>query len=232
MMGRTTDLIKFLFARDREMAKMNHLETQEIIDGIYVIKTKSANFYLVNTGDGYLAIDAGGGSKNLIKNELSKLGINPEQIVAVLLTHSDFDHLAALGLFKNATIYLAKEEVQVIDGSTVRMFGFSNKLNYDYKTLEDNEEVYFGKVKVNTVLTPGHTSGSMSYLIDDKYLFVGDILSLQNGEVGLFNSLFNMDNEMLKKSLENLAQMQNIEYIFTAHYGFADDYQEAFKNFR
>ena len=227
-----TGLTKFLVNRGREMAKMNHLETQEIISDIYIIKTKNANFYVIKSGDGYIAIDAGSGNKNIAKDELSKLNIDPEKMIAVLLTHTDFDHLSALSLFKNATIYISEQEVQMIDGSTSRMFDIGkNKLDYDYKVLKDGEEVYFNKTKVKPLLTPGHTNGSMSYLIDGKYLFVGDNLSLKNGHVELFNSLFNMNDDIQRSSLNHLAKIQNVHYIFTAHYGFSDEYNNAFKHF-
>ena len=225
------ELANFLLKRNSEMARMKHLETQEIISGIYVLKTKGSNFYVIKNDAEYIAIDAGGGNKKIAKAELSKLAIEPEKITTVLLTHTDFDHISALDLFKNATIYISNQEVQMVDGSTIRMFGFGNKLKYDYKTLQNNEELYFGKRKVKCILTPGHTNGSMSYLIDDKYLFVGDTLSLKNGQVELFNSLFNMDDIAQTKSIEKLAKILTADYIFTCHYGFTDDCRKAFHNF-
>ena len=225
-------LLKFLLKRNSEIAKMEHLETQEIVNGIYAINTKNANFYVVKIDDDCIAIDAGGGDENIVKTELEKLNIVPEEITAVLLTHTDFDHIAALSLFKNATIYISKQEEQVLDGSVPRLsFGGKNKLNYNYSTIEDNEELCFGKLKVKSILTPGHTIGSMSFLINDKYLFAGDNLSLQNGLVGLFNSIFNMSDDTQTKSIRNLAKIATTEYIFTAHYGFTDKSTEAFSHF-
>jgi len=222
-------LIGFLMKRKGEIAKMKHLETQEITSGIYVIKTKNANFYIIENGGDYIAIDTSD-DEDLAKGELEQLGIDPEKITTVLLTHTDFDHIAALSLFKNADIYLAKEEVQMIDGTAARMFGFKSKLNISYKAVEDGEEIHFGKRKVKTILTPGHTKGSMSFVIDDEYLFVGDALSLQNGKAELFNSLFNMDDDAQKQSIEKLAKLQGISYIFTSHYGFSDDFGKAFSS--
>jgi len=226
-------LIKLLLKRGGELAKMNHLETQEIIEGaVYVIKTRDANFYITRNGDEYIAIDAGD-SKNIAKVELGKLDIKPEKITTVLLTHTDLDHVGALGIFKNADIYISKQEVQMIDGSVVRMFdALKNRLNHDYKVLDDNEEIYFGKTKVKCILTPGHTNGSMSYILDDKYLFVGDTLSLKDGQVEMFNSSFDMDDNTQRKSIEKLSKLQNIEYVFTAHYGFIDARGEIFGNFQ
>jgi glyoxylase-like metal-dependent hydrolase (beta-lactamase superfamily II) len=225
-------LIKFLLKRNSEIAKMKHLESQEIVNGIYSVKTKNANFYVVEKDGVYIAIDAGGGKKDIAKSELDKLNIKPEKITAVLLTHTDFDHVAALSLFKNADIYISKQEEQMINDSVPRLIGFAQKkLKHGYKTIEDNEELYFGKIKVKAVLTPGHTNGSMSFMTDDKYLFVGDNLSLQNGQVSLFNPLFNMSNDIQKKSIKRLANITGTEYIFSSHYGFTGEPKEAFKNF-
>ena len=225
-------LVKFLLARRNEIARMKHLETQEIVSGIYAIKTKNANFYVVEMGDDRIAIDAGGGNKNIARAELDKLNIDPDKITAVLLTHTDFDHISALRLFQNATIYISKQEEQMIDSSVPRLLGRpQRKLKCAYTTIEGNEELCFGKIRVKPILTPGHTSGSMSFMIDSKYLFVGDNLSLQNGQVSLFNSRFNMSDDMQRESIENLAQIASTEYIFTAHYGFTDKPKEAFRNF-
>ncbi|MCL2350174.1 MAG: hypothetical protein FWC67_01715 [Defluviitaleaceae bacterium] len=129
-------------------------------------------------------------------------------------------------------LYISKQEERVINGSAPRLaFGGKNKFNHNYNTLEDNEELHFGKIKAKAVLTPGHTIGSMSFLIDDIYLFVGDNLSLQNGQVHLFNSLFNFSDDAQKESIKSLAKITSAEYIFTAHYGFTYKPKGAFKNF-
>ncbi|MCL2574542.1 MAG: MBL fold metallo-hydrolase [Defluviitaleaceae bacterium] len=202
-----------------------------MVNGIYAIKTKNANFFIVKNDDEYIAIDAGYDEK-IVKAELGKMNIDPEKVTTVLLTHTDFDHIGALRVFKNADIYISKQEVQMIDGTTVRILGFAkNRLTHNYTTVEDGEELRFGKIKIKGILTPGHTNGSMSYVLDDKYLFVGDTLRLENGRAKVFNSLFNMDDDVQKESIMKLSKIQDIEYIFTAHYGFTNNYEEVFKDF-
>lgn len=224
--------MKFLLKRKSEIAKMYHLETREVLRGIYAVKTKNANFYVVKNDDVYIAIDAGGGNELAIKSELEKLNIQPEKVTAVLLTHTDFDHVSGLGLFKNAEIYISKEEEQLLNGSAKRLqFGGKTKLNYKYSTIQYNQELHFGKIKVKSISTPGHTVGSMSFLIDDRYLFVGDNLSLKVDTIGLFNSIFNFCDTTQSKSIQNLAKITTTEYIFTAHYGFTDSPKSAFENF-
>jgi tetratricopeptide (TPR) repeat protein len=71
-----------------------------VTDGVYCIRDESVDMYLVKAGNKYAAIDAGVDSSTILK-ELSKLGINAQDIMAVLLTHSDYDHVGAVSLFKN-----------------------------------------------------------------------------------------------------------------------------------
>jgi len=124
----------------------------------------------------------------------------------------------------------------MMDGSTQRLpaLGKSKlnrtKLEHDYKTVEDGEEMQFVETTVKCILTPGHTEGSMSYLANGSYLFVGDNLSLRNGKVELFDSVFNMSDDTQRNSLKKLAHLQDIQYLLTAHYGFTDSYQKSFKN--
>jgi hypothetical protein len=57
-------------------------------------------------------------------------------------------------------------------------------------------------------------------------------LSLQNGHAELFNDFFNMDSTKQAKSLQQLAQMMGVKAIFTAHYGYADDFAKAFEKWK
>jgi glyoxylase-like metal-dependent hydrolase (beta-lactamase superfamily II) len=179
----------------------------------------------------YIAIDAGNNEKR-VRQELDKLKVDPDRVVAVFLTHTDADHVAALGLFRNAVIYISKAEEQMINGQTSRFLIFKNKLGYPYKLLEDNQILDASGLKVRGILIPGHTPGSMCYLVNDVYLFTGDSLSLKNGKVDTMIDFFNMDSEMQRRNLRKLAALPNVKYIFTAHYGFTDNYQYAFDTWK
>ncbi|MFP4175463.1 MAG: MBL fold metallo-hydrolase, partial [Halobacteriales archaeon] len=49
-------------------------------------------------------------------------------------------------------------------------------VSYDYRELERNEVVPVGEVDIKAVSTPGHTSESVSYLVDDEAVLTGDSL--------------------------------------------------------
>lgn len=174
-----------------EVGKMSAMKTQNITDGVYAVKDGFSNMFLVKSGDRYIAVDAGDDADN-VRQELDKLQVDPKKVVAVLLTHTDSDHIAALRLFTNASIYISKAEEQMINGQTYRALFFNNKFDYRYNTLGDNQMIELAGLKVRGILTPGHTPGSMCYLINGAYLFAGDSLSLQDGKVDVMNTFFNM----------------------------------------
>ena len=187
------------------------------------------NFYLIKQGEKYIAIDAGYNKKR-VAGELEKLNVNPADVKAVLLTHSDGDHVASLELFTNAVIYLAKEEEQMINGETARFPMVHNKISREeYNLIEDQDTFYIGDLSIKAILTPGHTPGSVSYQINDKYLFIGDLLSINDGKIGRFNNFFNMDSEQAAVSIGKITKLPDVEYIFTGHYGFSPDYKAAVK---
>ena len=204
-----------------DFSKTNVLATSEIIPNIYAKKTGSVNCFLIRGEEGYIMVDTG---SNIVQTEkaLSELGIMPEQITAILLTHSDSDHVAAVSLFTNADVYLSESEVQLIDGTTRRFWWGNNSLDREFTTINDNEVLQIAGYEILCIAVPGHTPGSMSFLFNNEYLFVGDAMGLINGKAGLFINVFNMDEEAQATSISKLAAV-DAQYIFTSHHGYSDN---------
>jgi len=57
-------------------------------------------------------------------------------------------------------------------------------------------------------------------------------LSLKNGKIDLFNLFFNMDSKTAAESMGLITNIPTVEYIFTAHYGFTNDYKKAVKDWK
>lgn len=213
-----------------EVKKMAASETMEITDNVFSIKDSFTNVYLIRDSSNYIMIDAGNNTEAVAEG-LKKLNINPDNVVAILLTHSDGDHVASLSLFKNAVLYLSAKEEQMINGETSRFLFFENHIDRtDYTVIDDQQSLRIGNVSVLGILTPGHTPGSMCYVVNNKYLFTGDLLSLKIGKIDRFNEFFNMDTEKSVRSMGLITRLDGIQYIFTAHYGFTDDYNNAVKD--
>ena len=194
------------------IADMSPLNTQEVIPGIYAIKTNFAglavNSYLieVNNSKQYIAIDAGNRASQT-RDELHSLGISSEDVIALLLTHTHSDHTAALSLFDKAAVYT----------------GDNTKYSKTSATIMDGETIEISGVSIQCLFTPGHSDDSVCYLIDGQHLFVGDTLSLHDNQVGLLNSFFNKSDDMQKADIKRLSELQDVHSIFTAHYGFTDE---------
>lgn len=203
------------------------LPTRQIIDSVFSINDGIVNMYIFQSGDNYIVIDAGK-SKNNINKEIKKLGIDKNKVIALFLTHSDNDHVASIDLFKNAKVYIGKYEEDILKGKVKRVY--AKQITKEYELLDNNQIIEINGVKIQCIFTPGHTIGSVSYLINDIYLFTGDTLSIKNDTVGVFNESYNMDTNTQKNSIRKLAQLNGVKYIFTGHHGYSDDFKKLFKN--
>ena len=238
-------LIAALFGRTLiDTTQINPLTTGAITQTVYAVQTGTANFFLIRSNSGYIAIDTG---EDMAQAEqaLDALGISPQDIVAIFLTHSDSDHTATISLFPNATLYLSEHEVQMIDGTTKRARGrflFLSRLMrtninnpvfpYEFITLTDNEKIEVDDVLIQGILTAGHTPGSMSFLVNERYLFTGDAMALnRNGRAARMIHLSDMNNHQARESISRIATIQ-AQYVFTGHHGYSNNLDFVFANIR
>lgn len=140
---------------------------------------------------------------NKILNIAKEYGLN---IGLILVTHTDYDHINGVKDIVNATnavVYVHKEEE-----SEIKNLGI-NKI----KALNDNDEFFIGKIKVKVLHTPGHTPGSVCYLVENK-LLTGDTLFVEN--IGRTDGVMASSKKM-KTSLERLKKLdENIE-VYPGH---------------
>ncbi|MFD1017944.1 MBL fold metallo-hydrolase [Thalassobacillus hwangdonensis] len=93
------------------------------------------------------------------------------KIVQVADTHLHADHISggrALREETGAAYWLPPKD--------------ATEVTFDYKALEDGNEIKVGtaKIDVQAIYSPGHTIGSTSFIIDEKYLLTGDILFVES----------------------------------------------------
>ena len=120
-------------------------------------------------------------SQPRVESELIKLGLKAEY---VLLTHCHFDHVGGVAALQasGARVLCSSAEKPLVGtrADLFELFGAPRTLYKIDETLEDNEQRDFCKIRVKTLFTPGHTKGSVSYLIEEndggRYLFTGDTL--------------------------------------------------------
>jgi glyoxylase-like metal-dependent hydrolase (beta-lactamase superfamily II) len=202
-----------------ETRAMTPAETSAINDSVFVVKDRFVNAYIFKGKQSYLMVDAGFGQGNF-NSELSKLGIAPEKITSILLTHTDSDHTGSIGLFTNPKIYLHKDEEQMINGQTAKMGPFKTKWKYGpYLLFGSNDTLNIDGLKIRIIHTPGHTPGSVCFVINDDYLLTGDNLVVVNGKAEHFVDKFNMNTLQQIESIRALPDLKSFKYILMAHHG-------------
>lgn len=218
-----------LMSMKPENKKMEPIETKEIVPGIYSIKDTFVNLFIIRDGDSYVVIDAGSNQK-VIAQEMKSLKINPDKVEAILLTHTHPDHIAAIGLFKNAHIYLSANELETVDGLKPDKLKLGKETyKNEFSFVKHQQIIRFKAISIQVISTPGHTPGSTSYLLNRNYLFVGDAFSLNNGKVDKPNEIYTKDMKIAIESFENINNLPLAEFIFTAHTGYTNDYKNAVK---
>jgi hydroxyacylglutathione hydrolase len=222
--------IGFYFKINSLIKEMSPVKTSEVIEGVYAIKDSYVNMFLVKDSNQYIAIDAGNDMET-ISAGLKELKIDPDSVSVILLTHTDRDHVRALELFKNAKIYISRPEEQMLNGQKHKFLWFKNSIGGRPHTLVDDQQILqFTKRKVKGILTAGHTSGSMCFLFDNKYLFTGDIITLKTGKIDKSIKFFDMDHPTAVNAVKTITSLPEVQYIFTAHCGYTDNYQQAVRD--
>ena len=131
-------------------------------------------------------IDPGDEPDRLL-SAVEDLGI--EQVEAILITHTHFDHIGAVAPVARATgapVYCPEMETQVLAHimDYVPWPGFGPFESYDADhTVAGGERLELAGVDINVLFTPGHSPGHVTYAIPTAdAVFSGDVLF--QGSVG------------------------------------------------
>ncbi len=208
------------------------LRTGRVEPGVWGIHNLTASLFIVATETGYLAIDAGQ-QPHLLRRQLARLGIDGERVSDVLLTHCDPDHVGGLAAFPRARVHLGRAELPLLDGSLARTPGHHNApISRPLHLLDDGQTLAIAGREVRVIAAPGHTPGSLAYLVDGTRLFVGDALNLKNGRACRVLKAFIMDMEAHLASIRRLAAIEGVELLCTAHGGCTANLAQAFCDWR
>ena len=194
----------------------------EIMPGLYAVRNDRngvpmVNFFIIQADDGkYIAIDAGSDNEQTI-NALERLAISADDIAAVFLTQTSFDHVTGIHLFHNAVLYSWDTDFRYIEASPFSPFTSSSFIPPDipHYTMADGEIIELYGRTVQGIHTPGDATDSMAFLVDGRYLFVGNLFLALNGA--------QQCSELQALSRENVLAIDSVEYVFTGHFGLFKD---------
>lgn len=159
-----------------------------------------------------------GDSGERVADFIKGQGLDP---VAVLLTHSHFDHILGIPGIRSAwpqlPVYCHPADVDETR-KTVSLFGstfpavsaFGNITPY-----VEGDKVQIGSITVEVISTPGHTPGSVTLKAED-ILFTGDTLFRSSvGRTDLEGGSFGT----LMQSLKKLANLEQDYQVCPGHEG-------------
>jgi len=177
------------------------IKTSKLADDLYAIKSLMVNFYVYDTQNGLIVFDTGL-SKALAKAGFKQLGLDETKVTHVFLTHSDYDHAGGIGLFNQAKICLGKAEEPLITGKKARRIILFNRNIKNYTLLADGEEIRINNTIIKVKATPGHTLGSVMYLLDNQRLWINKQLLIAGDTISLTS----------KKEIKNFSIIQNQQH--------------------
>lgn len=129
------------------------------------------------------------------------------KIVKVFDTHQHADHVSSardLAELTGSELYISKYE------------GYDIKGNF----IGHDDEIPFGKTHLRVIHTPGHTPGSLSFLVDEKYVFTGDILFVESiGRPDLRDNAVEFTRELYVTLHEKLLLLPHYTMVFPTHHG-------------
>lgn len=205
----------------------------ELGAGIDRVQAGFASAYVLDAGNGqFVLVDAGSDNKGAaLLQDLQMHHAAPDNVVAVLLTHSHPDHIAALPLFTKATVYATKREVPIAagqedyNGPLFKVMGERNATPFNVThPVDDGESFMVGNLQVTAYLVPGHTEGSAAYLVNGV-LFLGDAVQIKsNGQIIGPSLIFSASRAQGEASLKHLAQQvqphaAEVKFLASGHTG-------------
>ena len=157
------------------------MEIKKVITGVldencYVL-IKNNTAIIIDPGDDYLDI---------------KEAIGENKVLAVLITHSHFDHIGALRNF------LTKRSIKIFKKSSL-----------------EEKEYTIGDFKFKCIYTPGHSKDSVSFFfVENNCMFVGVFIFKESiGRTDLPGG----DNNDMKESLNKLLTFDESITLYPGH---------------
>ena len=145
-----------------------HAEPAKVFDNLYFVGMKDVSAWAVNTSEGIIVLDAlyDYSVDDEIAEGLKKVGLDPAKIKYVIVSHGHGDHSAGAKYLQdryNARVMLSANDWDLLD----RGRGTTPRPRRDMVGT-DGQKLTLGDTTITMYLTPGHTPGTLSYLIPVK----------------------------------------------------------------
>ncbi len=162
----------FAAASRHIMSFEKSLPATRVFDNLYFVGTEFVGVWILNTSEGYILFDAMGNSVEAAKHIVggfSALGLDPNRIRYVVVTHGHWDHFGGARYLQarfGAKVLMGKADWQLLDQLDEQgpeLMG-QRPPTVDF-AVSGPVDLTLGDTKVYLMATPGHSPGTVSALI-------------------------------------------------------------------
>jgi glyoxylase-like metal-dependent hydrolase (beta-lactamase superfamily II) len=208
------------------------VSAEEIVPSVYAIPLGYVNAFAFATERGLCLVDSGlkGHEKKILK-AVAGMGRSASDVGDILVTHHHADHVGALAAIKQSTsgiVYIHPIDAPIVAGERRRPPASRSSLlgrvlgplvmrlpannpppAFADREVSDGDELPLG-AGVTVIHTPGHTAGSVSFLLREHggVLFAGDAAGHMFGRLGKPFGMFTEDMAQARESIRKLAGLE------------------------
>ena len=177
----------------------------------------AANCFIVEAPDKTAVVIDPGAEAEVIIEELESRGLTLSKI---LLTHGHFDHTGAAAELKEryrAPVYISSADEELLDDKVKSVAYILPEIPFrpvqaDVR-IKEGDVITQGPMEISVIETPGHTAGSVCFIIDDC-MFTGD--TLFHRTIGRTDH-FSGDTPTEIQSVKRLAQLDKNYRLYCGH---------------
>jgi glyoxylase-like metal-dependent hydrolase (beta-lactamase superfamily II) len=166
-----------------------------------------------------------------VREGLSGLGLSPEDIDMVIITHCHPDHMEAVGEFleTRALIAVSESEMKFIQKASSQYGDALGLSDFEPHILLREGVLKAGDAELRIIPSPGHSPGSIClYWPEKKALFPGDVVFDRGiGRTDLPGG----NGQQLKESIQRLSLL-DVEYLLPGHGGLVAGSEKVNDNFK
>lgn len=188
----TLSLTGFAQKTEEDRQRNQPVEPFRIIGNVYYVGASEVTSFLIATPKGHILLDGGfAGTAAQIKGNIEKLGFKLKDVKILLNSQAHYDHAGGLAELKRSTdaeMLASEADKMLLERGGKGDFhlgdwGDFETVNVD-KIIKDGEKISLGGTTVKALLTPGHTKGCTTWMLETeennreyKVVFVGSTTS-------------------------------------------------------
>ncbi|MES1255953.1 MAG: MBL fold metallo-hydrolase [Acidobacteriota bacterium] len=205
----------------------------QVFDNLYVLATKSANggvsAWAIKTSAGIILIDAtyDYSVEAIVDDGLRALGLNPADIKAVFVTHNHRDHVGGARYLQDRYqphIYLAAADWDIVRKQNPTDDPSKPPVPRRDLDATDGQRYTLGDTTISVYVTPGHTPGTLSFLIPVTIKGVSHLAAFWGG-TGISRQTGAADlalHSASAKRLDGIAAQAKADILLSNHDGFSE----------